>query len=1077
MRIKLFRAVVGLLALCVSSYSFAQTQKTVSGVVTDASGAPLPGVTVIIAGSFNGTTTGENGEYVIQAKSEDILIYSFIGFKEVKINVGKNSKIDVSLEEDSLMLEETVVTALGIKRSEKALGYSVTKVESEALNNAVSSNWLNGLSGKVAGLNFDSASAGPSGSIRVTLRGESSLDPTKSEALFVVDGIPINSNMISTSGQSSSAYNATSVDMPIDYGNGASDLNPEDIESVTVLKGASATALYGSRAANGAIVITTKGGKIGKGIGVTFSTSYTWEDPGYWPDFQDQYGAGNRNSIGQETYYSFYKVSAEGIAASNNHYAYGPKFDGQMFYQYGNIDENGNYYKTEWKARDWYKGFFQTGITAVNSVVIEGNNGKGSTGRISFSDTKNEWITPNSGYSRQVLSASFSSQINKWINVSTKITYNHKGSDNMPMSGYGRSTIMGTLFWLSPNIDINWMRDYRAVAKEKNYSGSNQFYSNADSVFQQCYEQLNTMDRDRLYGNVIASIDFTKHFNLMLRTGLDISSDLRTLQKPWGSHAYNHGRYQESIISQKEINSDFLFKYDNTFGGAKQFQVTAMFGGNIMTQGYSKYSQTAVSLEVPDQYTLANASSVLNTYFNRSNKQINSLYGVLQMSWKDAIFLDITGRNDWSSTLDPRWNSYFYPSVSASFLLNSLFNMGKDVDMLKFRASWANVGNDTSAYAIENYYNNSNFGGGVMLPTSISSADIKPEMTRSWELGLEGKFFSGRIGFDVAGYYSESYNQILNAPVDPSTGFFTAMINAGLITNKGLEIALNGQPVRTKDFKWDVNVVYSRNVNQVVELADGVDSWQIAKLSNAQVLAKPGGTLGAIYGTGFSRVPEGTTITMEDGSVKDISGEILFDAITGNPIVDKATIKYLGETQNKWKGGINQTFSYKGLKLTVQIDGAFGGHAYSNSQSILSMTGKLTNTLEGRYDGIIGDGYCYDAVTGEYFKNKTVTESVSYYYDQWYARENVESNIYSTSYIKLREARIEYSLPKKLLSKTKFISGVSFAAYGRNLAMWTNWPIYDPEVACLDGSTITTGLEAAAFPMTRSFGFNIKLKF
>lgn len=1055
----------------------AQPKKTVSGTVTGADGAPLPGVTVILAGSFNGTTTGDKGEYIIEAAAEDVLLFSCIGFKETSIQVGKKNRIDIVLEEDTITLEETVVTALGIKRSEKALGYSVSKVESEDLNNAVSSNWLNGLSGKVAGLNFDSASAGPSGSIRVTLRGESSLNPSKSEALFVVDGIPINSNMLSTSGQSSSAYNATSVDMPIDYGNGASDLNPDDIESVTVLKGAAATALYGSRAANGAIVITTKSGRIGKGLGVTFSSSYTWERPGYWPDFQDQYGAGNRNSIAQETLYSFYKISEEGIAASSNHYAYGPKFDGQMFYQYGNIDEYGNYYKTEWVARDWYKGFFQSGLTATNTVVIEGNNGKGSNGRVSYSDTRNSWITPNSGYGRQVLSASFASQINKWIDLSIKITYNHKGSDNMPMSGYGRSTIMGTLFWLSPNIDINWMRDYRDVAVSKNYSGSNQFYSNADSVFQQCYEQLNTMDRDRLYGNVVASIDFTRHLNLMLRTGLDHSSDLRTLQKPWGSHTYNHGRYQESIITQREINTDFLLKYDNRFGALKQFAITGMFGGNIMTQGYSKYSQTAVSLEVPGQYTLANASSALDTYFFRSNKQINSLYGMLQLSWKDMIFVDITGRNDWSSTLDPRWNSYFYPSVSASFLLNSMLGMGKGVDLLKFRASWANVGNDTSAYAIENYYNNSNFGGGVLLPTTISSADIKPEMTRSYELGLEGRFLTGRVSFDLAVYRAESYNQILSAPVDPATGFWNAMINAGLITNQGIEFSLGGQPVRTRDFKWDIHAVYSRNVNRVVELAEGVDSWQIAKLNNAQVLAIPNGTLGAIYGTGFSRVPENTVITMEDGTVRDISGEILFDAETGNPVIDKANTRYLGETQNKWKGGLQQTFSYKGFRLALQVDGAFGGHAYSNSASLLSMTGKLTNTLEGRYDGIIGDGYCYDAASGTYFRNKTVTESISYYYDQWYARENVESNIYSTSYIKLREARFEYSLPKRLMDKTKFLSGVSFAVYGRNLAMWTKWPIYDPEVACLDGTTITTGLEAAAFPMTRSFGFNLKIKF
>lgn len=1061
-------------ALAVSISSPAQIKNQVSGVVTDTNGEPLPGVSVVISGTFNGTTTGNNGEYIIQASGDDILIYSFIGFKELKVKVGGNSKINVSLEEDSMMIEETVVTALGIKRSEKALGYAVTKVDNEALTNTTTSNWLNGLSGKVAGLNFDSASAGPSGSIRVTLRGESSLDPSKSEALFVVDGVPINSNMIANQSSSKSAYDATSVDMPIDYGNGASDLNPEDIESVTVLKGASATALYGSRAANGAIVITTKSGKIDKGFGVSLSSSFTWEDAGYWPEFQNEYGSGNRNSMTQETYYSFYKVASEGISASNNHYAFGPRFEGQKFYQYGNVNEDGSFYKTDWVARDWYKGYFKTGFNTVNTITIQGNNGKGSSGRVSYSDTRNSWITPNSGYNRQVVSASFTSQISKWINIGVRATYNRKQSDNLPMSGYGRATIPGSLVWLSPNVDINWLKDYGKIAEENDYNRNNQFYSVADSPYMIANEQTNTMERHRVYGNVFASIDFTDWLNLMVRCGMDLSSDLRTLSKPWGSHSYNHGRFQENIISQHEINTDFLLKYDDKFG---DFSISAMFGGNIMTQGYSSYSQTAVSLEVPGQYTLANAESTLQTYAARSSKQINSLYGMLQFSWKDWIFVDITGRNDWSSALDPRWNSYFYPSVSVSVLLSSILNMGKKVDILKIRASWANVGNDTEPYAISNYYSNSNFGGGVILPTKISNAELKPEMTKSWEAGIEGKFFSGRLGFDIAAYLSDSYNQILSAPTDPATGYWYAKINAGLIRNKGLEVSLNTMPISSRRFKWNLNFVYSTNRNEVVRLADGVDSWQIASLGQARVLAKPGGTLGAIYGTGFSRVPAGTVITLDDGTQKDISGEILFDKDTGNPIIDKATLRYLGETQSKWKGGINTSFSYNGLKLFVQLDGAFGGRAFSNSSAILSMTGKLKNTLEGRYDGIIGDGYCYDAGTGTYTKNTTVCESISYYYDQWYARENVESNIYSTSYIKLRELRLEYSLPSKWLKKTKFINGVSLAAYGRNLAMWTRWPQFDPEVACLDGSTITTGLEAAAFPMTRSYGFDVKLKF
>ncbi len=1074
MRLNYLVRVLSLLFLFTASTLFSQEKRQLTGNVYDINGEPIVGVSVVIAGTFQGTSTGEKGEFIMTVSRDDILIFSFIGYQEQKIKVGAWKNLKVIMEEDVVVLEETVVTALGIKRSEKALGYSITKVNNEALTNTISNNWLNSLSGKVAGLNFDAAAAGPSGSMRVTLRGESSLNPTKSEALFVVDGVPINSKMISSGGSSKSAYNATSVEMPVDYGAGSSDLNPEDIESVTVLKGASATALYGSRAANGAIIITTKGGKVDKGIGVAFSTFFTWEEAGFWPDFQNEYGAGNRNSILQESLYSYYKVSEEGISASSNHYAYGPRFQGQMFYQYGNIGDDGKYFKSPWVPRDWYKGFYTRGFTNTNSVSIEGNSGKGSSGRVSFSDTRNSWITPNSGYERQVMSISFDSQINRWINLSTKMNYNRKTSDNLPMSGYGRATIPGALLWGSPNVDHNWYRDYKTVLKENDYKRNNAFYNIADSPYLQAFEQLNTMSRDRIYGTVTASIDIVKGLNLLLRTGIDIGVDFRTQRKPWGSRNFLQGQYKETMITNLEINNDFLLKYDNRF---KDFGLVAMVGGNIMKQGYNRSSQTAVSLEIPEIYTLANSTSILTTSSYRSDKQINSLYGMLQLSYKDYAFLDITGRNDWSSSLDPRWNSYFYPSISTSILFSSIFNLGKKVELLKLRLSWANVGNDTDAYSIENYYNNSPFGGGVVLPTQFSSATIKPEMTRSWEVGLEGNFLSGRIGFDITLYSAESYNQILNAPVDPSTGFSSALVNAGLITNKGLEISITGQPVYTKKFKWETSLVFSRNVNQVVKLAPGVDTWQIARLNQAQVLAIPGGTLGAIYGTGFARVPNGTVINLPDGTTKDISGEKLFDAITGNPIIDKATMIYLGDTQNKFKSGITNTFSYRGFKLGIQVDGAFGGRAYSNTASMLSMTGKLKNTLEGRYDGLIGDGYNYDAATGNYSKNNTITESVSYYYDQWYARENVEANIYSTTYIKLREVTLEYNLPKKIVNKLKFINGISFSIFGRNLAMWTEWPQFDPEVACLEDSTITTGLEAASFPMTRSYGFNMRIKF
>ena len=391
------------------------------------------------------------------------------------------------------------------------------------------------------------------------------------------------------------------------------------------------------------------------------------------------------------------------------------------------------------------------------------------------------------------------------------------------------------------------------------------------------------------------------------------------------------------------------------------------------------------------------------------------------------------------------------------------------------RGSWANVGNDTDPYKINNYYTNSEFGGGLIYPTGIVNADLKPEMVESWETGLEARFFKGRLGVDFTYYYSTSRNQILNAPVDPVTGSRNTLINAGKLVNKGIEVSLSGSPVRTKKFRWDIDVVYSRNCNEVLELTEGVDQWVISKIATAQVIARPGGTLGALYGTGFERIPEGATCVMPDGSVKDISGEILYE--NGYPVQNKTELRYLGDTQPDWKGGITMKFSYRGLKLSVAVDGQFGGHAWSLSNSMFSYLGKLNNSLEGRYDGLVGKGYVYDSATGTYSPNMEVTEEIGTYYDRVYNRDNVESNIFSTSFIKLREVRLEYSLPKKWMEKTRFLRGVSVAVFGRNLAMWTRWPQYDPEIAALNGSTITTGFESGQFPMTRSYGFNVKLQF
>lgn len=1065
-RILLFSVILTIFPL----FGLSAQTVTVSGHVYDTDGkTPLPGVSVVEKASLrNGTSAGADGDYRITVKEGSTLLFSFLGYEDKEIVVGRNNVVDVIMTMKTNALNESVVTALGIKREEKSLGYSVAKVQASDLNATVSGNWLNGMAGKVAGLNYNYAGAGPGGSIRVTLRGESSINPANSEALFVIDGVPVNSGMDATGDNS-----YMSSDLPVDFGNGASDLNPEDIENVTVLKGPAATALYGSRAANGAIVITTKAGRTSRGIGVSVSSSATFEDAGYWPDFQNEYGSGNS---GSDKYYSFYSIASEGVSRTQATMAWGPRFEGQLYYQYGGQNEDGTYTATPWVARDWYKGFFRTGITFRNTVSIDGSNGKGSTGRVSFTDTKNDWITPNSGYRTQSLSMAFTSSINRFVKLEGRATYYHKKSDNLPMAGYGSASIMNLLMWSSPSVDVNWYKDYWVKGQE-GYKQNRPFNSGSDSPYLQAYEQLNTINRDRVYGTAKVTFTILAPLTLMLRTSLDTGADFRTQRKPFDSSGAVRGKYKEQNNSNIEINNDFLLRYDNKFG---DFGVTGSFGGNLMAQRKQGDSKTANQLDQPGIYNFANSQSQLlfTNYYNR--KRINSLYGMMQFSWRNMIYVDVTGRNDWSSTLAKGHNSYFYPSVSSSFLLSDILGFGKHafgkrIDMLKLRLSWAKVGNDTYAYNIGNYYGKSNFTGGLTIPSKVNNDALKPEMVESYEYGLEGRFFEGRLDFDVTYYNAISRNQILRAPIDPITGYSSMVVNAGEIRNHGWEVSVTGKPVSTRDFKWSTSIVWSMNRNRVKSLADGLDQWIISQGPNSSIIAKPGGTLGDMYGTRFKKAPEGAYITLKDGSRQDVSGEVLYDG-NGYPIMG-TSLEYLGNTQAKWKAGFNNSFSFRGVTLSVSIDGQYGGKAYSLTNSILSYSGKLKNSLEGRYDGLIGDGVCYDEATGTYSRNRVVTDKIAYYYDLMYRRANVENNLFSTSFIKLREVRLEYSLPKRLTEKTKVLQKVSLAVYGRNLAMLTSWPQYDPEIATLNGSQITTGFETAQFPMTRSYGFSVELKF
>lgn len=1048
-------------------------KRKISGTVKDDSNEALIGVSVIVKGEQNGTMTDVNGQFSLDVPEDGTLNFSYLGFNNEDVKIAGKSKIDIVLSEKSEQLNEVVVTALGMKREEKALGYSVSKVDGSELITAPSNNWLDALSGKTPGLNFNKGNTGPAGSVRVTLRGESSLDLSNNGALFVVDGVPISNGM--TAGGSSS-HDVNSGDRPIDFGNGSSDINPEDIESVTVLKGASATALYGSRAGGGVILITTKSGKTKDRIGVTFSSTVAFDKVSRWPDLQTTYGSGGQ---GKNLYYSF--QSTEDGASTHSSQSWGPSLNGQLYYQYYqegtglNLDANGDRLRSPWVSYDnWFKGFFQTGATYTNTVTLEGGNGKDGSMRVSFTDRRNDWILENTGFRDQRIAFSGQQDISKLIKLEAKVNYYHKSSDNLPAIGYGPGSVMYALLTTSANINSDWYRNYWLTPNKEQ---DNRLNSNSDNPYFTLYEMVNTQARDRVFGNINATFNLHKKFSAMLRGGIDMNQEERTYTRPWSSKMSPNGEYREQIIQNYEMNMDFMLKYDDKFGADQEFGVTATFGGNHMKMHSTNENQTARSLLLPGYYTLANA--VDNVYGTKTNskKVINSMYGLIQLSYKNYLFADITGRNDWSSTLPIQNNSYFYPSISTSLLFNEMLDWKNDkLSFSKLRLSYAKVGNDTKAYQLSRLYAASEFGGSYTISTTVPDINLKPEDVTSYEIGTELKFLNNKAGLDVTYYNSESSNLIVNMPVDPSSGAWNVLTNAGKIRNRGWEVAAFVTPVSTKEFTWRVNASWSKNSTEVLKLADGISSWIISSGPRGQIEARVGGTMTAMYGSGFKRAPEGTFITNSDGTTTDVSNKIMYDATTGYPIVDTENSKYIGDVSPDWKGSLGSTFTYKAFTMKILFDMQKGGKVYSLSNNKLNQFGKTTKTLEGRYEGLIGDGVVLNS-DGSYSMNTTVTKSISEYYATYYGIDNVEANMVETEYIKLRELSLEYNVPKKVLNKIKFIKSASFSIYGRDLYCWTNYPIFDPEVATLNGSEITPGFETAQFPSTRSFGASVRVSF
>ena len=991
-------------------------------------------------------------------RKESYKIISLIVLSLVSVEMyGQQGKNQDSLK--SKTIEEVVVTALGIKRQDKALGYVAEKVGSETFEETQNNNWAQSLEGKVAGLKIQTTGAGPLGSSRITLRGEKSMIMDNNYALIVVDGVPLGN---STTGTGTEAYGAGSGgDLPVDLGNGLNSINPDDIESVTVLKGASAAALYGSRAANGALMITTKSGKSRNGkINVTFNSYSSFDTVLKWPDYQYEYGQGTlaKNSAG-EFYYS-YGASPDGVSTGSTSSAFGPKFNGQSYFQYDSTLEGQSAERQLWRPyKNNIKDFWRVGSTYSNSLAIESSNDK-TNFRTSLTYLENEWMMPNTGFNRFNFATSFSHQLTKKFKISTKFTLNNTKSDNLPATGYNNQSISYFMIFQNPNVDLKW---YEPIWKN-GQSGVDQihpFSSFIDNPYLIAYEMLNGVNKNTILANITADYKFNDNWSLMLRSGLETLNEKRTTKRPYSSANYLKGFYREQTITNKEFNNDLLLTYNKDLG---LFKVSVSGGASMRYNEYEMFDYRAEGLKAAGDYSLTNAISLITRIPKPLDQQVNSVYGLATFSYDNKYFVDVTARNDWSSTLPKANRSFFYPSVSTSLILSDIFNISSsNFNYWKLRGSWANVGIAGSPYLLHNYFNVSDFTGSVTSPSLYSNPNLKPEDNVNLEAGMDFRLFNNKVGFNFTLYQNDTKNQILQVPVLNETGYSSRVINGGKVRNRGVELTLDANVLKRKDFSWKVNANWSSNQNEILSLPPEFNNEPFTMATIGGVVyynAMVGGSLGDMYGFKLVRTPDGQVIYGDNG-------------LPARP--DK--IEKVGNAFPKWRAGLQNEFRYKNISISFSFDGQYGGVAYSQSHHKMSEQGKLKHTLVGRDnpDGmIVGQGVVQNS-DGSYSPN-TKPVTISSYYADYYRRANVETNTFSTDFIKLRDARISYSFNKKMI-KPIGLEDLTIAVFGKNLWMWTEFPLFDPEVAALNNSTITPGVEMGQLPSARTIGFQVNVKF
>lgn len=1072
------KGIVTLFLAFVVQLSFAQ-EKTISGLVSDESGG-LPGVGVLKKGTTTGTETDFDGNYTIKAKKGDVLVFTFVGMKTIEKTVGDSNVVNAKMTSDNV-LEEVVVTAQGISREKKSLGYATQEVKGESVASSKSGNIVNALSGKVSGVQIKTNN-NFGGSTNFLIRGVSSLKGNN-QPLFIIDGVPVSNKINNSKEQEEGATG-------YDYGNAASDINPDDIASVNVLKGAAASAIYGSRGANGVVIITTKKGKKGKtSISVSSGVTFGEIDKSTFIEYQNEYGAGY-GSYYAAGYFDLKDVNGDGkndkVVPTYEDGSFGGKLDGRLIYQWDAfVPEHRNFgKKTPYlPGKNTPVDFFKNTITTINSIDFNGGNDLGSY-RLGYTNYETNGILPNSNQSKNNINFNGVLNFNNKFKVGNSSNIIFQNTLGRNSTGYNDNLMSQFRQWWQVNVDI---KEQERIFKEtgKNYSwnskaakkdGSPLTPQYWDNPYWTRFKNYQTDERTRFFGNVWGTYSVTDWLDVTAKAAVDTYNELREERRAIGSipNAFGILRddessgYERRNISYKEYNYDLMFNINKPIN--EDVDVSGLLGMNIRKETYSAiHSSTAGGLKIPELYSLSNSVNPVPLPVEESQrKQVNGYYGQVTLGYKNMLYLDLTDRFDISSALPTKNNSYNYYAASASLIFSKLITANW-LNFGKLRAGYAEVGNDLPANNVYNTYKiNNSFGNSPLfsLENRKNNENLKPERTKEIEVGLETKLLKNRIGLDFTWYKKNTTDQLMPVQVSPTTGRSSIWLNAGEIQNQGFEIGLNLAPIKTDNFNWSINTNFSKNTNKVISLFKDSKNLQLASFGGGiSINATLGEPYGTIKGTDYV-YKNGKRVVGDDGYYK-----VKKDQVIGNQNPD-------------WNAGITNTLTYKNVSLNFLVDIQKGGSVYSLDTHYGQGTGlpyyttgtnDLGNPIRDpltKGGGVILDGIKEDGTPNDIRVNASAYNGVFY----WGNSDRNPSSLttYDASYVKLREVALNYAIPSSVLPKMIDEAKLSFV--GTNLwIIYKNVPFADPESGL--GAGNAQGFLSGSYPTVRTYGMNLNLKF